>query len=538
MTPPFELTFYVQQRSSTHRLPSNQSTKVGRGAGVQIRVDDASVSREHLCIHVGDKSVEVEDLGSSNGTRIFRSERPDEGIKLVPHQRYGLASGDLLRLGNIPGLIQRPSSLRASDGATSPPSTARSRILADPEMKRIYDLAERAAASDIGVLILGETGAGKELLASHVHEKSRRSKRNFLQINCAALSETLLESELFGHEKGAFTGAHSTRAGLLESAAGGTVFLDELGEMPLATQAKLLRVLEERQIRRLGSSRNLPIDVRFVAATNRNLEEEITVGRFRRDLYYRISGITLKIPPLRERPVEIETLARHFLHEFCLRSGIAAPDLTTSAMRALREYHWPGNVRELKNAMEAAPFLSGGAPLTEDHIPKSSAAYDPYNDPFPDDELTDVSFVDQSRAVQEAVRAARESRQRQTSTSPQRPVAPPNAYRAPRLPSEVELAGFSSKAAYPEGPRHGANLSASEFPRDGHSSSASGADVGGLTHGNSKDFSPQLEREAVIQALDACSGNQTRAAQMLQVSRRTLINRIEALGLPRPRKRG
>lgn len=526
MTAPFELTLYIQQRSSTHRLEMNHSVRVGRGAGAHIRVDDASVSRNHLCIHVGEQSLEVEDLGSSNGSRIFRATRPDEGIALVPHRRYPVAVGDLLRLGNVPGLIQRPGSLRASDGATSPPPSSKNRILADPEMKRIYEIAERAAASDIGVLILGETGAGKELLASHVHEKSRRSRKNFLQINCAALSETLLESELFGHEKGAFTGAHSSRAGLLESAEGGTVFLDEVGEMPLATQAKLLRVLEERQIRRLGSTRIIPIDVRFVSATNRNLEAEVAVGRFRGDLYYRISGITLNVPPLRERPDEIETLARHFLHEFCLRSGIAVPDLTTGAMRALHEYHWPGNVRELKNAMERAPFLSGGAPLTEDHVPKSSAVYDPYDDPFPEDEVTDVKMVDQAQAVREAVRAAREARQSQTA--PRRPLTPPSAFRPPRLPSDAELTGF--------GAANGGFELASSFPGRSNPSSRPGSDAGGLTHGNSKSYSPQLEREAIIQALEACSGNQTRAAQMLQVSRRTLINRIEALGLPRPRK--
>ncbi len=535
MNPPPEVTLYVKQRSFSHRLQADQATSVGRGTGVHIRVDDASVSREHLRFHLDRGTIEVEDLGSSNGTRIFRANRPDEAIELVPFRRYGIVEGDVLRLGNVPVLLRQPSSVPAPDGATAPPPSGRNRILADPEMKRIYELAERAAASEISVLVLGETGAGKELLASHVHEKSRRAARNFMQINCAALAETLLESELFGHEKGAFTGAHSTRAGLLESAAGGTVFLDEIGEMPLSTQAKLLRVLEEREIRRLGSSRKIPIDVRFVSATNRNLEAEVAAGRFRGDLYYRISGIAVKVPPLRERQSEIEPLARHFIHEFCLRSGIAVPDFTTGAIRALHEYPWPGNVRELKNAMERAPFLSGGAPLTEDHIPKNpEGAFDPGDDPFPDDEVTDISFVDQHTMLRDAVAAARESRRAQTS--PQRPIyakTPPNAFRLPSPPSESEL--LAGGSAPPLARPRSEEYRSSAFRN--HHSSVPARDSSGLTHGNSKHYSQELEREAVISALEACSGNQTRAAEMLQVSRRTLINRIEALGLPRPRKR-
>src|SRR5690606_33231262 len=158
------------------------------------------------------------------------------------------------------------------------------------------------------------------------HMNSHRARKKFLQLNCAAISEGLLESELFGHERGAFTGAHASRLGLIEATQGGTIFLDEIGEMPLATQAKLLRVLEERRIRRLGSSNTTSVDVRFIAATNRDLDKEVAAGRFRGDLFYRLSGIPLRIPPLRERPTEIEALARHFLSTFCARSHIPVPE--------------------------------------------------------------------------------------------------------------------------------------------------------------------------------------------------------------------
>ena len=184
-------------------------------------------------------------------------------------------------------------------------------------MRALYEQASRAARSTISVLLFGETGVGKEVLARAIHAHSPRSAGPFMGINCASLSESLLESELFGSEKGAFTGAVQARAGLFEAANGGTVFLDEVGELPLATQAKLLRVLEERVVTRLGSTRPRPIDVRFVAATNRNIETEDAQGGFRRDLYFRLNGIALTIPPLRERPGEVEVFARTFLAAAC-----------------------------------------------------------------------------------------------------------------------------------------------------------------------------------------------------------------------------
>ncbi len=225
-------------------------------------------------------------------------------------------------------------------------------VVADPVMVRLFALAERLARSALPVLIHGETGTGKELLASALHCYSPRKAGRLVTVNCAALPENLAESELFGHEKGAFTGASSTRVGLLEAASGGTVFLDELGDLSLAIQAKLLRALETKRITRVGGTDERPIDVRLLAATHRDLNEDIEAGRFRRDLFFRVSGTTMVIPPLRERSRELPILARRFLEEASGQAGREAPSLSAAAMAALLAHSWPGNVRELKNAME------------------------------------------------------------------------------------------------------------------------------------------------------------------------------------------
>ncbi|MFT3708229.1 MAG: sigma 54-interacting transcriptional regulator [Archangium sp.] len=232
-------------------------------------------------------------------------------------------------------------------------------VVRDDAMAALYRLVDRVAPSTISVLLLGETGVGKEVLAQEIHRRSKRASGPFLRLNCAALTESLLESELFGHEKGSFTGAIKQKEGLLESAEGGTVFLDEVGEMPPSIQAKLLRVLEERKVMRVGSTTALPIDVRFLFATNRDLEAEVARGAFRSDLYFRVNGISLVIPPLRERPTEIEPLARQFLQEAAKRETRAAPELTPDALATLAAWPWPGNIRELKNVIDRA-ILDGG----------------------------------------------------------------------------------------------------------------------------------------------------------------------------------
>ncbi len=245
-------------------------------------------------------------------------------------------------------------------------------VIEDQKSKAIYELVERVAVGDISVLILGETGVGKELVARRVHQRSRRCDHPFVGFNCAALSETLLESELFGHEKGAFTGATSTKKGLLEAAAGGSIFLDEIGEMSPATQAKLLRVLEERCLRRVGGLKSVPIDVRLIAATNRDLEMEVAKESFRKDLYFRLNGVTIVVPPLRERTVEIGALAHLFVAQSSASLGHQRPPtIDGTALALLQAYSWPGNVRELRNVMERAVLLCDDV-IEAKHLPVES----------------------------------------------------------------------------------------------------------------------------------------------------------------------
>ncbi len=231
---------------------------------------------------------------------------------------------------------------------------ARALFFEDPKSKLILERVQLIGPSSANVLITGETGTGKELIARHLHALSQRSKNPFLAVNCGAFSETLVESELFGHERGSFTGANVARAGWFEAACGGTLFLDEIGDLPLPMQVKLLRVLQERQVVRLGSRTAVPIDVRVIAATNVNLEEAVAAGRFREDLYYRLQVATLQVPPLRERRGDIYALAQHFLRTYGERLGLQEPALTDEAVGLLVNHSWPGNIRELENVIHHA----------------------------------------------------------------------------------------------------------------------------------------------------------------------------------------
>lgn len=241
-------------------------------------------------------------------------------------------------------------------------------------MQDVYKIIGRVAASDATVLIAGETGTGKELVATVIHRNSGYSGGPLIKVNCAALPETLLESELFGHEKGAFTGAINQRKGRFEMAHKGTIFLDEVGEMTLATQKKLLRVLQEREFERVGGSISVKVDTRVIAATNKVLSQEVRDGNFREDLYYRLNVIAIYLPPLRERREDVPLLVEHFLDKHRYSSSSVPARISTSAMQRLMEHDWPGNVRELENIIERAVVLSQGSIITDEHISFSNSA--------------------------------------------------------------------------------------------------------------------------------------------------------------------
>jgi two-component system, response regulator FlrC len=238
-------------------------------------------------------------------------------------------------------------------------------IARDPTMQAVIALADQVAASDASILITGESGVGKEVMARHVHVKSRRAQRTFISVNCAAIPENLLESELFGHEKGAFTGAVARRIGKFEEASGGTLLLDEISEMDGRLQAKLLRALQEREIDRVGGSKPVKVDIRVIATSNRDLTQAVKDGSFREDLFYRLNVVNLRLPPLRERPGDILALAEHFGRKYAAANGMPERPLSTQARQRLLSHRWPGNVRELENAMHRAVLLSSSTEIEE-----------------------------------------------------------------------------------------------------------------------------------------------------------------------------
>jgi DNA-binding NtrC family response regulator len=242
-------------------------------------------------------------------------------------------------------------------------------ISRSPCMAEVLDVVQRVATSNVSVLLTGESGTGKDLLARLLHHQSLRSTAPFVDVNCAALAESMLEAELFGHEKGSFTGATATRPGLAEAADGGTLFLDEVTEMSPSLQAKLLRMTEDHTLYRVGGRQRIRVDVRIVAATNRNLRKEIAAGRVREDLYYRLAGVELAVPPLRARPEDVGLLAEHYLQAAARQCGRGPSSLSDEALLALRAYRWPGNVRELRNMMQRMALLVRGDVLDVEHLP-------------------------------------------------------------------------------------------------------------------------------------------------------------------------
>jgi DNA-binding NtrC family response regulator len=263
---------------------------------------------------------------------------------------------------------ERPTllSIDKSDGR-SPSIGAKALVFADPISRRLLAYIEKLAPSEVPVLIIGETGTGKELVAQHIHQLSGR-KGPFLAVNCGAISDQLAESELFGHEAGSFTGAVGRREGWFEAANGGTLFLDEIGDLPLPMQVKLLRVLQEREVVRIGSRKSLPVDVRLVAATSVDLDHAVAVGNFRRDLFYRLNTAQARLPPLRERPGDLLPLAQHFLRTYCQRMSLPVPIVSLAAIESLHGHTWPGNIRELENVIHFALLMSGGEEILPEHL--------------------------------------------------------------------------------------------------------------------------------------------------------------------------
>ncbi|HVH45563.1 MAG TPA: sigma 54-interacting transcriptional regulator [Labilithrix sp.] len=416
---------------------------IGRGTGCDLRIDDPSVSRRHAVLHLSPTA--IEDCGSTNGTTVG-------GARVPSRQHFPIPYDAPISIGNAIVVLQ----LVHHDVDWEVKTDAGVRRI-ESKMDQLSKQLELVAKSPLSVLIVGETGVGKEVATDRLHALSRRSG-SLVKINCAALPEHLLEAELFGYERGSFTGAVASKPGLVEAAEGGTLFLDEVGELPLSTQAKLLRVLESREVQRLGALRARVIDVRFVAATNRKIEGLVRAGSFRSDLYFRLNGMTLEIPPLRERIAELSEYVHKFIQEMCAKLGRRPTLISEEAMQRLRSHRWPGNLRELRNVIDRALLLAGQGRIEGAHIVLGS----------------------------EDVMAAREGQPWDPST---------------RLTGQT----------LPEGtlpPSAAGQLSPSDT----------------------------IERRRIVEALAKTGGNQTEAAKLLGVSRRTLVYKLGQLAIPRPRK--
>lgn len=426
------LTAFWDGGSLSRVLPATGALTIGRSSGCDVRIDHTSVSRKHAILHVGSVN-KIEDAGSANGTRVA-------GRSVGSGMPVAVAPGEIIEIGNVVLVIQGGDPGAALSAAKPPlarpskmPPAAHSSTIAPPgaranetPMQRLERLVKLVAAGNIHVLITGETGVGKEVVAERIHRASRRASAAFYRVEAAALAEGLLDRELFGD---------GDKPGLFETANGGTVLVDEVSELPLGTQAKLLRVLERGEVIRVDTAEPRKVDVRFIAATNRDLRAMVTDGTFREDLYFRLNGITIEVPPLRERREQIAQIANELLVKACGEARRPPMTLTKESLARLESYDWPGNVRELKNAIDRAVLLSQGDALDPMALPAGDAGDD-----------------------------AAGARLRN------------------------DLAAF--------------------------------------------------ERQRIVEALEKCAGNQTKAAQLLGISRRTLVSRLGEYNLPRPRGGG
>ena len=312
--------------------------------------------------------------GNLTMTRCVLLKKDGSGIHVIKnasllYDGQGEVMGAVETLTDVTELLEKDLKIEAFQRVLRTEDAFHGIIGASAPMQQVFDLITNASRSDAPVILLGESGTGKELIAQAIHEASPRKTKPYIKINCAALNENLLESELFGHVKGAYTGAHQNRKGRFEEASEGDIFLDEIGDLPSTTQVKLLRVLEEKVIERVGDNRPIHVDVRIITATNRNLRQLVADEVFREDLFYRINVIPMIIPPLRDRRGDIPLLAETFFTKICLKSGKPIKNISNQAMDMMMHYNWPGNVRELKSAMEYAFVTCQGAQILPEHLP-------------------------------------------------------------------------------------------------------------------------------------------------------------------------
>jgi len=370
-----------------------------------------------------------------------------------------------------------------------------------PGIVQLRELAQQVASTDVTVLITGETGSGKEVLARFIHEHSRRATKSLIPVNCGAIPSGILESELFGHEKGAFTGAIQARKGYFESADRGTIFLDEIGETPLETQVKLLRIIETGEFQRVGASETVSTDTRIIAATNRNLHQAVAEGNFREDLYYRLHSVELQIPPLRERGGDILLLAEHFIHGFERKHGIAFEGFSPEATELLLRYPWPGNVRELRNLVESLLILERGREVTseilERHLVQRSRHKSLVHDPARTEKNElNLIFGSLIQLRQEMVEIRQMLQQLLLAN---RPHSPQLLLPGPQAPAPVD----------------------ETFPAPASSSTA---------------LEPtlpleELEKRSIASTLQKFGGNKRKTAQALGINERTLYRKIKEYGL-------
>lgn len=389
-------------------------------------------------------------------------------------------------------------------------------ILGDsPDIQAMLETIEQVAPTDISVLIAGESGSGKELVASALHKHSRRAHKPFVIVNCGAIPAGIIESELFGHKKGAFTGANEDRKGYFQTADGGTIFLDEIGETPLETQVKLLRVLEQGTFQPVGSSTPIKVDVRVIAASNRNLGEEVDAGNFRKDLYYRLKAITVTVPPLRNRPGDISVLADKFARDCATRNQIIFKGFSEGALDAMRKYRWAGNVRELKNFVESIVVLEKGGVIKTDtvyrYLNTMGDTAGTENPLLPVKLDRSVDQAERELILQQLFLLRREIAEMKETMLEGVPVASPGAIVDPDYPSHMEI-----------------------VPEDAESNDGSGVQNALNSAALGEVTAEQVERELIFRTLEKYNFNKRKTAQVLDMAERTLYRKIKEYDIAKP----